>query len=154
MAKPSVSPNDIGLLILRLTLGAIFLVHGIPKLLGLEEFSQALAGVGLQPSYPLAVVAAVAEAGGGALLIVGWFPRLAALGLASVVLMAIVFFQGEQGVAVMVRATTEEVARWNDPEGGHLVPGVEYNVVLLAMCLHLALVGGGKIVMLKSGGTG
>jgi putative oxidoreductase len=73
--KPSVS---VGLLLLRLVVGAAFLFHGWPKIqkpLDWIPYETAIPGV-------LQAGAAVAEFFGGAALILGLLTRLAALGLA------------------------------------------------------------------------
>ncbi|MCZ6794215.1 MAG: DoxX family protein [Planctomycetota bacterium] len=151
MAKPSISTNDLGLLFMRLTLGAIFVVHGIGKVMAFEGFSKNIAGIGLEPSGLLAVCAVAAELGGGLLLILGIFPRIGALSIGAVMAAAIVLVHGQHGFGLVFRATAEEIARWKDVQGAKIVPnGVEYNLALLAMCVHLVLVGGGKISLLRS----
>lgn len=62
---------------LRLCVGSVFLVHGAQKLFGLvggpglAGTAKMLAGYGLPYSMPLAVLAGVAEFGGGVLLVLG-----------------------------------------------------------------------------------
>src|SRR5260370_30496276 len=75
----------IGLLLLRLTLGLIFLLHGAQKLFGVfgghgpggtMHFMNTL---GLHPAEWWASLAAWGEFAGGLLLVLGLFPPLAAL---------------------------------------------------------------------------
>lgn len=77
-----------GLLLLRLVMGAAFLFHGWPKI------QNPLGWMGPEATMPaiLQALAAVAEFGGGMALIVGLLTRLASLGIATnmVVALAIV----------------------------------------------------------------
>ncbi|KAA5832656.1 DoxX family protein [Saccharopolyspora hirsuta] len=88
--------TDLGLLIMRLALGGIFLVHGAQKLFGVlggpgpEGFAQALAEMGFQQSAVLALVTGGTELGAGALLVLGLFTPLAAAGVVGVMANAIV----------------------------------------------------------------
>ena len=58
---------------LRLCVGAVFVAHGAQKLLGLwggpglDGTSAMLAGLGLPSPYPLALLLAIVEFGGGVL---------------------------------------------------------------------------------------
>lgn len=83
--------TDLGLLALRLWLGATMLInHGLPKLTNFETMSSkfpALFGLSSQVNLGLAVFGEVACS---ALLIVGLFTRLASLSLA--ITMAVAFF--------------------------------------------------------------
>ncbi len=80
--------RPLGLLVVRLGLGLIFIYHGFPKLFGdTERFTQFFASVGLPAS--LVWVAGVVEVFGGALLIAGLFTRIAALLLAGQMAVAI-----------------------------------------------------------------
>ncbi|HKK19052.1 MAG TPA: DoxX family protein [Opitutales bacterium] len=93
MQTPAYS-KDLGLLILRIGIGAMFILHGIPKLLGGPEGWEGLARFGL-PFLPEGIIAIAfgfaamtAELGGGLLLALGKFHRLACLALAGVMLVA------------------------------------------------------------------
>ena len=73
--------KPLGLLLLRLALGVIFVYHGYPKLFGhTREAMQSFAHLGF-PSY-FVYVAGVIEFFCGCMLIVGLFTRLAGLLLA------------------------------------------------------------------------
>ena len=78
--------RDLGLLILRIGIGAMFVGHGWPKLVGgpakWEALGRAVAdlGVDLAPTF-FGFMAAIAEFGGGLMLAAGvlWQPALALL---------------------------------------------------------------------------
>ena len=80
---------------LRIGAGAIFTAHGAQKMFGwfggygLEGTASWMASIGLQPGYPLALMAGSAEFFGGLLLLVGLLVRPAALVLAFTMLVAI-----------------------------------------------------------------
>ncbi|HLV60670.1 MAG TPA: DoxX family protein [Fredinandcohnia sp.] len=76
---------DLGLLVLRIGLGAMFIVaHGLPKLLGgpdrWKAVGQAMSALGIHFA-PLAwgLAAALSEFGGGILLVLGLFTRMTSL---------------------------------------------------------------------------
>jgi putative oxidoreductase len=75
---------NLGLLVLRVGIGAAFIAHGVPKLLGGEEawvrYGQALNNLGIDFGYKyFGLGAGLAEAGGGLLILLGLFTRLACL---------------------------------------------------------------------------
>lgn len=73
--------KPLGLLLLRVALGVIFIYHGYPKLFGhTRDAMQTFVHMGL-PGY-FVYVAGVIEFFGGCMLIVGLFTRIAALLLA------------------------------------------------------------------------
>ncbi len=72
--------KPLGLLVLRLAIGASFILHGYPKLSEPARWLKAFPGFGF-PSY-FAYIAGILEVFGGGLLIVGLFTRGAALLLA------------------------------------------------------------------------
>lgn len=86
--------TDFGLFTIRLGLGIMFILHGLPKLLGGPKLWEGLAQKGL-PMLPdgfLSIVfglsAALAEAGGGLLLILGLYYRLGCAALAVTMIVA------------------------------------------------------------------
>lgn len=76
--------RNFGLLIIRLGLGIMFIYHGFPKLVGgphkWAEIGKAIQVIGIH-SWPVVwgFLAAVVEAIGGVLLIIGWSFRLVCL---------------------------------------------------------------------------
>jgi putative oxidoreductase len=77
--------ESLGLLLLRLTVGAAFIIHGWPKMQHPTMWMGPDAGV---PAL-MQALAAGTEFGGGAALILGFLTRLAALGLAGVMITAL-----------------------------------------------------------------
>lgn len=93
MQAPAYS-KDLGLLILRVGIGVMFICHGIPKLLGGPEGWESLARFGLPflPEGYLAMAfgfaAMAAELVGGLLLALGKYHRTACLALAATMAVA------------------------------------------------------------------
>jgi len=103
--------------VLRVTLGAIFLAHGLQKIAGFEGIVKFFAAIGL-PALLAYVVTAI-EAVGGAFLILGLFTRSAATGIIMVMLGAIFSVKLSKG----------------------FIGGYESEVSLLAIALSLVLSG-------------
>jgi putative oxidoreductase len=86
---------NLGRLLLRVTVGSIFLEHGTQKLFGWfgghgpDGTGQFFESLGLQPGRRHAITAGISEAGGGLMLILGLATPLAAASLASVMLTAL-----------------------------------------------------------------
>lgn len=121
----------VGRLILRGAVGGFFVGHGTQKLFGwfgghgLEGTSQFFENLGARPGRLTATAAGAAEAGGGALMLLGLATPVAASAITSVMLTAI-----------------NRVHKKNGPwitNGGY-----EYNVVLIGAALALAEVGPGR----------
>jgi putative oxidoreductase len=80
--------QPLGLLVLRLTLGAIMIAHGWQKIAGhLHGFMGALSHMGI-PAW-MAYLVVAAEFGGGILLVVGFLTRFAAFAILIDMLVAI-----------------------------------------------------------------
>jgi putative oxidoreductase len=103
--------SDIGLLILRLTVGLIMTAHGAQKLVGwfdgpgIENWSSIMGRMGVRPAAFWAWLNALAEVVGGLMLAIGLLTPVAAAMLAAVLAMAIVkvhwrngFFTKNSGV--------------------------------------------------------
>ena len=73
--------GDAALLVGRICLAAIFLWSGVGKLGGFGDFAGSLAGQGLPVPILAALIGAVVEAGGAALVTLGLFTRFAGAGL-------------------------------------------------------------------------
>lgn len=88
--------RDLGLLLLRLGLGGMFVYHGLPKLLGGPARWEALGratrafGIDFAPTF-FGFMAAVAEAGGGLCLALGLLFRPALAMLVSTMVVAAAF---------------------------------------------------------------
>jgi len=114
-----------GLLLLRVTLGALLIVHFLNKLLIFTPAGTArmFGGLGLPPQ--LAYFVMTVEITTGLALIVGIWPRVAALVALPVLVGAVVFFHAHNGFA------------YNAPHGG----GWEYPG-FWAICLLVQVLGG------------
>ena len=116
---------DFGRTLLRTVVGALFVGHGTQKLFGwfgghgLEATGGFFESLGLRPGRRHALAAGAAEAGGGALLALGFLTPVAAAALTGTMATAIRKVHGPKGP-------------WNS-DGGY-----EYNVVLAAAALALA----------------
>jgi len=85
--------GSVGLLVLRVVVGTAFVLHGWPK------FQNPFGWMGPEAPMPafLLGLAALAEFGGGIALILGLLTRLAALGIACVMVVAITAVHLPQG---------------------------------------------------------
>jgi putative oxidoreductase len=138
---------NFGLLILRLAVGCIMFVHGAQKLLGWFD-GPGLAGfMGWMASMHVPVVAAwlaiIAEFFGGLGLIFGVFARLAALGIAINMLVAILMVHWKVGFFMNWGSVANRGEGW------------EYAGLLCAAALALASTGpGGWAIMGRRGSRG
>ena len=120
--------------ILRMTLAVVMFPHGVQ--MALSWFG----GVGFKPTVaffrksgvpaPLAVLAIMAEFLGSLGLAVGFLTRVAALGIAAVMLVAIVVVHKQHGFFM----------NWYGTQQGE---GFEYHVLALGLALALVVSGGG-----------
>jgi len=121
----------LGRLLVRSAIGGFFVGHGTQKLFGwfggggLEATGKGFEAIGLPPGGRNALVAGIAESGGGALLVFGLATPLAEAALISVMLTAIRTVHWQKGP-------------WAT-NGGY-----EYNVVLISALLGLAETGPGR----------
>lgn len=85
--------GSVGLLLLRLVMGVAFVLHGWPKI------QDPFGWMGPDASIPaiFLALAALAEFGGGIALILGFFTRLASLGIGAVMVVAIAMVHLPQG---------------------------------------------------------
>ncbi len=87
---------DIGLLLLRLTVGLTLFAHGAQKLFGwfggygLDATGQFFATIGFSPGKRYALVAGLTETGSGLLLALGLASPFAAAAIVSVMLVAVI----------------------------------------------------------------
>jgi putative oxidoreductase len=122
---------EVGLLVLRVVVGAFFVGHGAQKLFGwfgghgLGGTGAAFEGMGLRPGRTMAAMAGTAEITGGVLLGIGLLTPLAAALLIAVMTLAIAIVHWRHGPWVA--------------EGGW-----EYSVVLIAVAFAVTAVGPGK----------
>jgi putative oxidoreductase len=122
--------GDLGRLVLRVTVGSIFVEHGTQKLFGWfgghgpDGTGQFFESLDLRPGRRHAVAAGVAEAGGGALLALGLATPAAAAALGSVMVTAL------------------RTAVWRD---GFKVGTGGYEVLLLASAVAFGDLGPGRL---------
>jgi putative oxidoreductase len=127
--------NDLALLILRLGLGAVMFAHGAQKLLGLfgghgpQLFVRFVGTLGMPASMAWLVIAV--EFFGGIAVVFGVLSRLAALGFAVEMVVAIVKLHWAQGFFM------------NRPGGA----GYEYPLVLGVVAFVLLLSGPGRFAL-------
>ena len=120
----------VGLLVLRLVLGVIFIGHGAQKLFGsfggpgLKGTAQGFEQIGVRPGRLMALMAGLAEFGGGILVILGFLTPLAALALIGVMIVAVLTVHLKNG--------------FFNTNGGY-----EFNLALAGIALTLLIVGAG-----------
>ncbi len=137
MCKRLLSTNaDISAFVLRLMLGIVFFPHGAQKALGWfggYGLSATLAAFTDKMHIPFifAMLAIAAEFLGAIALIIGFFTRLAAFGIAVVMAVAIYMVHGRFGFFM----------NWS---GGHKGEGFEYHLLVLAIAIALMIKGGGS----------
>ncbi len=123
--RPSSTPFDVSLFLLRLVNGPIFIVHGWNKVIDLKAFEQSLVELGVPWPSILSPTVVLAELAGGWCLIWGLFCRIAALGHAAVMVGAILYVH----IPWRYGLTGEQ--------------GMEYPLVLLVASIILIYAGGG-----------
>lgn len=124
---------DMGLLILRVTLGVVFIYHGGQKLFGLfggyglSGTAQWMGSIGIPLPYGSALAAGSAEFFGGLAVLLGLWTRIAAIPMVFTMIVAILS------------------AHWGkfDARSG----GMEYPLTLAAALATLALIGGGRLTL-------
>jgi putative oxidoreductase len=133
-------PSGLGLAVLRVTLGAIFLMHGY---LGLVVTGpDGIAGYTTRMGYPAALgptlgwYLIVAHSVGGILLILGLATRWAAI--AQLPIMASAFFLHHLRQGFFLTGIIVDTTR-----GVAIAGGYEYTLLVLAATVTLVLTGGG-----------
>lgn len=122
---PTAREREIGLTILRIAVGVIFVAHGSQKLflLGIPAIAAGFAQNGIPLASFMAPLITFVELLGGIALVAGLLTRLAALGIAFTMIGAMSFVH---------------------IKGGFFLPaGIEYTVVLLSASIALILMGPG-----------
>ena len=121
---------DLGLLLLRLVVGGLFIAHGSQKLFGsfggygLEGTGGFMRRLGYHPGRAMAGLAGLAEFVSGLLLVLGFLTPFAAAGIIGVMLNAIISVHWKNGM-------------WNT-DGG-----MEYPIVLSSVAAALTFAGPG-----------
>lgn len=131
---PSIFPGlfayeQLAPLILRLAVGIIFIFHGYPKLF--KNFSgttQFFESVNIKPAKLFTAVVGLTEFFGGVALILGFFTQVAALLIATIMLVAMVYVK-------KIKFKKE------------LVDGYELDLILFAAALALLFLGPGAFAI-------
>jgi putative oxidoreductase len=128
--------QDLGLMVLRVGLGALLIAHGLQKAFGwwggqgLGGFEDSLADLGYQHASILTYVAAGAQIGAGVLLVLGLFTPLAAAA----------------ALAYLINALLASVTA--QPDSGYLAvflpDGHEYQLTLIIVAAAIILTGPGR----------
>lgn len=125
---------NIGLLLIRLVVGLLFMGHGAQKLFGwfggygLKGTGGWFESIGMKPGVTMALFAGLAELIGGILFALGLLTPLAGIIIAGTMVMAIVKVHGSNGI-------------WATSNG------YEYNLTLLAVAIGIALIGPGQYAL-------
>jgi putative oxidoreductase len=128
--------QHLGLLVLRVGLGGVFIAHGLQKLFGwwggqgLTGFRNALSDVGHQHADILTYCAAGGEIAAGVLLVLGLFTPLAAAGV----------------LAYLTNSLLAGMSAQHSPRSfPYFLPsGHEYEITLIVMAAAVILVGPGQ----------
>ncbi|QGQ46168.1 DoxX family protein [Metabacillus sediminilitoris] len=122
---------DLGLLIVRLVIGLLFVGHGAQKLFGMfgghgiKGTGGFFESIGVKPGVTMALLAGLAEFGGGLLFAAGLLTPVAALLIIFTMLIAIIKVHGANGL-------------WATNNG------YELNLVYIVIALGAALTGAGS----------
>lgn len=125
---------NIGLLLIRLVIGLLFIGHGAQKLFGwfggygLKGTGGWFDSIGMKPGFTMALLAGLAEFFGGVLFVLGLLTPLAGIIIAASMVIAIVKVHGPNGL-------------WSTANG------YEYNLTLLAVSIGVALAGPGQYAL-------
>ncbi len=126
--------EDLVALVLRLTLGIVIFPHGAQKVLGWFGGYGFAGTMGYFQSqgipYVFGVLAIAAEFLGSLGLIAGLLTRVAAFGIASVMVVAVALYHGSAGFFM----------NWNGSAKGE---GFEYHLLAIGIALALMIRGGG-----------
>jgi putative oxidoreductase len=125
---------DLGLLIIRLVIGVLFIGHGAQKLFGwfggygLKGTGGWFDSIGMKPGVTMALLAGLTELFGGLLFALGLLTPLAGIMIAGTMLMAIIKVHAPNGL-------------WSTANG------YEYNLTLLVVAVGMALIGPGQYAL-------
>lgn len=123
--------EDLGIMLVRIVVGLAFAAHGAQKLFGWfggygpKGTGGWFESIGVKPGVAAAVAVGIVEFFGGILVAVGLFTAVAAILLAATMVGAIVKVHAANGF-------------WNTANG------YEFNLVLIAILVAVALMGAGS----------
>lgn len=125
---------NLGLLVIRLIVGLIMAGHGAQKLFGwfggygLKGTGGWLESIGVKPGVLMAAIAGLVELVGGLMFAAGVFTPVAAAMIVIIMLVAMFKVHAQNGFWVTSN-------------------GIEYNLVLIAIAVGVALIGPGAYVL-------
>lgn len=117
--------QDLGLLLLRIALGAVFIAHGWSKWQDMDGTIQFFSTLGL--SSMIAYLVATIELLGGFAMLLGFWHRLAGWLLAAIMLGVIITVKGSKG----------------------FLGGYEFELTLLLVSVAMAMMSPGKYLVVK-----
>jgi len=120
--------TDLSLLLLRLTVAAVFVSSGWAHLKNPKERAKS---IGMPPSFTIFL--GLAELAGGLGVALGVLTQLAAIGL----------------IVIMLGAIQKKLFAWHTGFWGEKASGWHYDLMLLLMNLVIACTDGGKYVLWK-----
>lgn len=121
-----------GLLALRLAVGAIFIVHGWPKITGARGMAAAMGGGEAKPVLVgVFTLQGIVETGGGILMILGVLTQLVALAF----------------IVIMIGAIFLKITQFKSGFMSQQTTGWEFDLALLAGNILLFLTGPGRIAV-------
>lgn len=128
--------EDVGKLLVRLSIGGLMLIHGLTKIIyGNEQVNQILTDVGIPNFFSFGVF--IGEVLGPILLIVGYKVRLGAFFIAMNMLIAILLVHASQ---------LNELS----PSGGWMI---ELNALYLLGAIAVMFLGSGRLAISKGKGA-
>ncbi|WP_458411895.1 DoxX family protein [Schinkia sp. CFF1] len=125
---------NLGLLLIRLVIGLLFIGHGAQKLFGwfggygIKGTGGWFESIGMKPGATMALLAGLAELIGGILFALGLLTSLAGIIIAGTMVIAIAKVHGANGL-------------WATSNG------YEYNLTVLAVTIGVALTGPGQYAL-------
>ncbi|MFB3167147.1 DoxX family protein [Neobacillus sp. 179-C4.2 HS] len=125
---------NVGLLLIRLVIGVLFIGHGAQKLFGwfdgygIKGTGGWFESIGIKPGVTMAVMAGLAELIGGILFALGLLTPLAGILIAGTMVMAIIKVHAVNGL-------------WATQNG------YEFNLTLLVVAIGVALIGPGQFAI-------
>lgn len=114
--------SDWALLILRVIIGIIFIVHGLPKIKNLKINAQNFEMMGFKPGIFWGTIVAIIEPIAGTLILLGLFTQIG---------------------AILITINMIVAAIWKIKKGQGFIGGYEFDLLLAVAGLMLITLGGG-----------